>query len=159
MILKQLRISRHLTQEQLADMSGLNVRTIQRIESGHNASLESLKCLASVLEVDLSTLKQETFTVDKSTDLWKSHPLWLKWWFAFNYFSSRPSRKATINVIVLSHITGFLTCAYGYFNPPFVIVGLACFLCAYTYQLLAWQGDKYGVWYDPDEPEIPRNRQ
>jgi dihydrofolate reductase len=46
MILKQLRLSRHLSQEQLAQMSGLNVRTIQRIESGHSASVESLKCLA-----------------------------------------------------------------------------------------------------------------
>ena len=35
MIPKQLRIGRHLSQEQLAQMSGLNVRTIQRIESGH----------------------------------------------------------------------------------------------------------------------------
>ena len=42
MILKQLRLSRHLSQEQLATMSGLNVRTIQRIESGHKASVESL---------------------------------------------------------------------------------------------------------------------
>ena len=37
MILKQMRISRHLSQEQLAQISGLNVRTIQRIESGKNA--------------------------------------------------------------------------------------------------------------------------
>ncbi len=49
MILKELRISRHLSQEQLAQISGLNVRTIQRIESGKNTSLESLKCLASAL--------------------------------------------------------------------------------------------------------------
>ncbi|MCJ8274156.1 MAG: helix-turn-helix domain-containing protein, partial [Psychrosphaera sp.] len=34
MILKELRISQLLSQEQLAQMSGLNVRTIQRIESG-----------------------------------------------------------------------------------------------------------------------------
>ncbi len=54
MILKQLRVSRLLSQEQLAQMSGLNVRTIQRIESGHSPSLESLKCLASALEVDVS---------------------------------------------------------------------------------------------------------
>ena len=31
MILKELRISRHISQEQLAHMSGLNVWTIQRI--------------------------------------------------------------------------------------------------------------------------------
>ena len=43
MILKELRLSRHISQEQLAQMSGLNVRTIQRIESGHNAGFELLK--------------------------------------------------------------------------------------------------------------------
>ena len=77
MILKQIRIGRHLSQEQLAQMSGLNVRTIQRIESGHNASLESLKCLASVLEVDVSTLNQERFMKDKDSGSWQDLPLWL----------------------------------------------------------------------------------
>lgn len=38
MILKQLRLSRNISQEQLAQMSNLNARTIQRIESGHKAS-------------------------------------------------------------------------------------------------------------------------
>ncbi|WP_156158635.1 helix-turn-helix domain-containing protein [Pseudoalteromonas rubra] len=31
MLLKQLRLSKHLTQAQLAMMSGLSIRTIQRI--------------------------------------------------------------------------------------------------------------------------------
>lgn len=77
MILKQIRISRNLSQEQLAQMSGLNVRTIQRIESGQTASLESLKCLAAVLEVDIPTLRQEKFMVDKSSDHWRNLPLFL----------------------------------------------------------------------------------
>jgi transcriptional regulator with XRE-family HTH domain len=65
MILKQLRLSRNLSQDQLAQMSGLNVRTIQRIESGHKASVESLKCIAAALEVDIPTLEQENFVIDK----------------------------------------------------------------------------------------------
>ena len=69
MILKQLGLSRHLSQEQLADMSGLNVRTIQRIESGKNASVESLKCLASALNVDIATLNQEKFNAVSYTHL------------------------------------------------------------------------------------------
>lgn len=84
MIVKQLRLSRHLSQEQLARMSGLNVRTIQRIESGQNASLESLKCLAAVFEVDIATLNQENFMIDKKSDNWQDLPLWLKAWFVFN---------------------------------------------------------------------------
>lgn len=67
MSLKDLRISRHLSQEQLAQMSGLNVRTIQRIEHGTTASIETLKCLASALEIDISTLKREVFMKDEIT--------------------------------------------------------------------------------------------
>lgn len=97
MILKQLRISRHMTQDQLAQMSGLNVRTIQRIESGHSASLESLKCLASVLEVDVSTLTEERIMIDKKSDNWKRLSPWLKFWFFLNYCSFTPSiNPATI---------------------------------------------------------------
>lgn len=56
-------------------MSGLNVRTIQRIESGNNASLESLKAIAAVLEVDVSTLKQENSTMNKDIQGWENLPV------------------------------------------------------------------------------------
>ncbi len=87
MILKQLRLSRLLSQEQLAQMSGLSVRTIQRIESGHTPSLESLKCLASVLEIEVSTLTQEKFIMNKPQNSVQQLPLGLKWLFAVNFFS------------------------------------------------------------------------
>ena len=87
MILKQLRLSRLLSQEQLAQMSGLNVRTIQRIESGHKPSTETLKSLAAVLEVDVLTLTEEHFTMDKKSTDWQQLPTGLKWLFALNFFS------------------------------------------------------------------------
>jgi transcriptional regulator with XRE-family HTH domain len=65
MIVRKFRLQRGWSQEQLAHFSGLSVRTIQRIERGQNAGLESLKCLAAVFEVDLSELRQET---DMATD-------------------------------------------------------------------------------------------
>jgi transcriptional regulator with XRE-family HTH domain len=148
MILKELRISRHYSQEQLAQMSGLNVRTIQRIESGHNASLESLKCLASVLEVDVSTLHQEKFMIDKNTDNWKTLPAWVKWWFFFNYGSFRPTRKAAKNAVIISHASGFAFCVLGVINEGALIGGLFMLSFAYFFTLLTWQGDRYGVWYD-----------
>ena len=52
--IKKLRLERHWSQDQLAEMSGLSVRTIQRIENGENAGLESLKSLASVFEINIS---------------------------------------------------------------------------------------------------------
>lgn len=51
--IKKMRLERHWSQEQLADMSGLSIRTIQRIENGENAGLESLKALAAVFETKL----------------------------------------------------------------------------------------------------------
>ena len=59
MIVRKLRLQRGWSQEQLAEMSGLSVRTIQRIERGRPAGLESLKSLAAVFETDVSNLTTE----------------------------------------------------------------------------------------------------
>ena len=58
MIIRKLRIEQGLSQEQLASMAGISVRTLQRIERGANASPETLKCLAAVLETDFSVLRE-----------------------------------------------------------------------------------------------------
>ncbi len=58
MLIQKLRVQRGWSQEQLAELTGLSVRTIQRIERGQNASVESLKAMASVFEVDFSTLRE-----------------------------------------------------------------------------------------------------
>ena len=151
MILKQLRISRHLSQEQLARMSGLNVRTIQRIESGQNASLESLKCLASALEVDIETLNRETYAMDKNTNGWKDLPLWLKCWFFLNFLSVRTTRIVATRIQVVSHVFGFFFCALGFFDDAALAGGLILLANAYLFALLTRQGDRYGIWYDPQE--------
>lgn len=59
MIVRKLRLKRAWSQEQLAQLSGLNIRTIQRIERGQKAGLESLKSLAAVFEIQLTQLQQE----------------------------------------------------------------------------------------------------
>lgn len=59
MKLQHLRKNRHLSQEQLAEISGLNVRTIQRIEKGATPSMETLRCLASALNIEVSEITQE----------------------------------------------------------------------------------------------------
>jgi len=53
------RIEKDWTQEQLAQASGLSTRTVQRIESGSSANLESLKCLAAVFETTVAELIKE----------------------------------------------------------------------------------------------------
>ena len=56
-IVRKLRLQRGWTQDQLAEFAGISVRSVQRIERGADASLETLKGLAAVFEVDLSTLQ------------------------------------------------------------------------------------------------------
>lgn len=54
--LRELRTGRQWSQEQLANLSGLNLRTIQRLESGAKISTESLRALAAVFEVPAESL-------------------------------------------------------------------------------------------------------
>lgn len=56
MSVKELRMEKAWTQAQLAEFSGLSLRTIQRIEKGHAATAESAKCLAAVFQVDVAAL-------------------------------------------------------------------------------------------------------
>ena len=69
MNIQQRRLERGWSQEELASHSGLSTRTIQRIESGQKAGLESLKCLAAVFETSVSALMQEqTMTNQEQAD-------------------------------------------------------------------------------------------
>lgn len=54
--LRELRAARQWSQEQVAELSGLNLRTIQRLESGAKISTESLRALAAVFEVPAESL-------------------------------------------------------------------------------------------------------
>lgn len=58
--MQKLRLKHGWSQEQLAALSGLSVRTIQRLEQGTSASAESLKAVAAVFDVDFNSLKEET---------------------------------------------------------------------------------------------------
>jgi len=58
MLIQKLRLQRGWSQEQLAELSGLSVRTIQRLERGQTASVESLKALGAAFEIDFSHLKE-----------------------------------------------------------------------------------------------------
>ncbi|MEX3009269.1 helix-turn-helix domain-containing protein [Hoeflea sp. TYP-13] len=59
MLVRKMRIDRGWSQETLAELTGLSVRTIQRIERGGKASLESLSALAAVFEVEIAALATE----------------------------------------------------------------------------------------------------
>lgn len=55
-LIRKYRTQRLWSQEYLAKASGLGLRTIQRLESRGSGSVETIKALASVFEVDADTL-------------------------------------------------------------------------------------------------------
>ena len=54
--IKRWREERHWSQEHLAELAGVGLRTIQRIENGKKASQESALALAAAFGVDATTL-------------------------------------------------------------------------------------------------------
>ena len=58
MVIKNLRLKHGWSQEKLAELTNLSLRTIQRIEKDDNASLKSLKQLASAFNLELSQLQE-----------------------------------------------------------------------------------------------------
>src|SRR5882757_492535 len=72
-LVQKLRVRRGWSQEQLAELTGLSVRTIQRIERGQVASAESLKALASVFEIDFATLREPQMPVTAESQLSANH--------------------------------------------------------------------------------------
>lgn len=56
MTIKQRRTKEGWSQLQLAEFAGVSLRTIQRVEKGHKPTVETLKSLAAVFEVDFNEL-------------------------------------------------------------------------------------------------------
>ena len=54
--IRRWREERHWSQEHLADLAGIGLRTVQRIEKGEQASGETLKALAAAFNVDVMAL-------------------------------------------------------------------------------------------------------
>lgn len=57
--IRTLREARAWTQAHLADAAGLSLRTVQRLETLHSCSPETLLALASALEIDVRSLTEE----------------------------------------------------------------------------------------------------
>ena len=57
MLVRKLRLQRGWSQETLAEMAGVSVRTIQRIERGQVPAIDTAKSLAAVFEVPFAQLR------------------------------------------------------------------------------------------------------
>jgi transcriptional regulator with XRE-family HTH domain len=155
MVIKGLRQERNWSQEQLADFSGLGLRTIQRIESGSKMSFESLQDLAAVFGMQVDELAQE-LAMDKTSGEWKKRPLWVRWIF-FGSGRIQMDRREFQKLEVIAVFAGaaFIiagVCGYlGLFFPerttiPSLLFGSLLLLCANFMSMATRVGDRYSVW-------------
>ncbi|KRM09692.1 helix-turn-helix domain-containing protein [Lentilactobacillus farraginis] len=64
-----LRKQRGWTQEKLAEESQVNTRTVQRLESGEDVSLETLRLIVNALDVQIADLFESLDDSDKSREI------------------------------------------------------------------------------------------
>jgi len=50
----ELRVARGWSQEQLAKVAGLSPRTVQRLEAGEGAALDTLQAIAGAFDIEVS---------------------------------------------------------------------------------------------------------
>lgn len=67
--IRMFREMRQWSQEQLAEISGLNVRTVQRVEQGLSASLDTRRALASAFEFEDIDALNKPFTIPSEDEL------------------------------------------------------------------------------------------
>lgn len=153
MNLKALRRNRGWSQEHLAALSGLNVRTIQRVESGKRASLETLMALASALEVDVSTLEQALNSSKAGSRDGIRKPLWVKLVFrksGCRFALFRNPRKGYRKLERVGAIGGIALILLGVFLPGMTYLGMVMLALAYYFSFFVKVGDKYKVWCGSD---------
>jgi len=68
-LISELRKSKGWTQEYLAEKSGLSVRTIQRLEAGDDASLDTLRLVSEALEVSINKLFEKVENKNKEKEI------------------------------------------------------------------------------------------
>ena len=154
MFVRVLRRRFRLSQEQLAESSGLSLRTIQRVEAGHRISYASLRALADVFEVDVDKLELELYAMNKTSEDYRELPLWVRLMLGRGWVSS--SRRELIFTEVILVCLGTLLVGLSIANSFWSFVydpkgsalysGLLMFLFAYLTSVCIRIGDKYSAW-------------
>lgn len=73
MTLKQIRQNKGWTQDHLAQVSGVSVRTIRRLERGGNAGAETLQSLAAAIDCEVADLVQARAPVAQEDPVYAQH--------------------------------------------------------------------------------------
>lgn len=153
--MKGLRQTRNWSQEQLAEMSGLSLRTIQRIESSDKAGADSLAALSATFGIALADLGRE-LAMDKASNGWKRRPGWVRALF-FGSGQIRMDKRQHRILEVFAITAGIVFVAVSLFGAskvsipgsakvPLLICGALMLLAGYLMSVIARVGDHFSVW-------------
>ena len=141
-----------LSQERVAEMSGLSLRTVQRLDAGHRVSYASLRALATAFEIDVDQLERELYAVKKSTDEFVEIPRWVRLMSGAHWFGGPGlSRKNVLFLEAFCMACTVLALAVAFFGPDhgkLVLTRIAllplagCYLTALTIRMI----DRYKLW-------------
>jgi transcriptional regulator with XRE-family HTH domain len=152
MSFKSLRDRKLLSQERLAELSGLSLRTIQRAEAGHRVSYASLRALAATLEMDVDLLERELYAMNRSTDDFVEIPRWARLWTnAWWSTGPRPSRRQAHIAEALCIGSGIVFFVASFLVPHLIVtifrVGAGfALVCGYLISLSIRIVDNYKLW-------------
>lgn len=154
MFVRVLRRRFRLSQEQLAESSGLSLRTIQRVEAGHRISYASLRAIAATFEVDVDKLELELYAMDKTGEDYKELPLWVRLILGRGWVSSsrRELYFTEIILVGLGVLLVGLSIANSFWSLVYdpkgsaLYTGLLMLVFAYLVSVCIRIGDKYSAW-------------
>jgi transcriptional regulator with XRE-family HTH domain len=142
-----------LSQERVAEMSGLSLRTVQRLDAGHRVSYASLRALAATFEIDVDLLERELYAMNKPTDDFVEVPRWVRIlddtrWFGGPGLSRRDAHllEAIIaGCVVILFVASFLVSSEGV--AKILRAGAVIELvAAYMVSRYIRVSDKYRLW-------------
>lgn len=153
MSFRTLRERKLLSQERVAEMSGLSLRTIQRLEAGHRVSYASLRALAATFEIDVDLLERELYAMNRPTDDFVEIPRWVRRLNdGLSYGMPPPSRRQAHVYEALAIACGIVFLIASFFVPSdfaatmFRIVGAFSLVCGYGLSVTSRIVDTYKAW-------------
>jgi transcriptional regulator with XRE-family HTH domain len=152
MFIKNLRQVKHLSQEGLAELSGLSLRTIQRVETGHRVSYASLRALAAAIDLNVDELEQELYSMDKVIKEYKDYPFWLRLYLGSGWFTATRNefKKTEVFFLIVGVVFGAIWIVTSLMDVSIYRIAMFASLCsffgAYNVSMSIRVGDKYDVW-------------
>jgi transcriptional regulator with XRE-family HTH domain len=165
MSFRSWREKKLLSQERVAEMSGLSLRTVQRLEAGHRVSYASIRALATAFGVDVDLLERELYATNRQEEDFIEVPRWARLLSDRLYFGGDlPGRRAHLVIELLSvslSVFGFVVSFAIERDAVKDAVRVATFVSLLFAFLISIQNrtfDRYGLWAGSENAPPKRSR-